>query len=154
MSLEVEAAALRAAPLFRDAEPKTLELLAFLADVEDFLDGEALCHQGESGDCVFVILDGEAEVWVGSGAERNRVSVLGRHALVGEIAVLCDIPRTADVIARGPLTALRIDKEHLLQLLAETPPMALAVMRELADRLRATTQVLAALQSREAAKPR
>lgn len=147
MSFAAEVTALRASPMFRDAEPQTLQLLAFLADVEDFSPGEALCLEGEEGDCAFVILEGAAEIWVGAGEARQMVSVVGRHQLVGEIAVLCGTPRTADVIAQDDVRALRIEKTHLLQLLSETPSMALTVMRELASRLRATTLALAAAQA-------
>jgi CRP-like cAMP-binding protein len=70
------------------------------------------------------------------------VATLGRHAIVGEIAILCDVPRTATVNARTPLLTLRIDKETFFRLVNEFPQMAVEIMRELAHRLEKTNQQL------------
>ena len=67
---------------------------------------------------------------------------MGRHAIVGEIAILCDVPRTATVNARTPLLTLRIDKETFFRLVNEFPQMAVEIMRELAHRLEKTNQQL------------
>ena len=70
------------------------------------------------------------------------MATLGRHAIVGEIAILCDVPRTATVNARTPLLTLRIDKETFFRLVNEFPQMAVEIMRELAHRLEKTNQQL------------
>ena len=150
MSLDQETAALRAVPLFQHVRDKSLQLLAFLAERERFNPGEPLCLTGEAGEHVYVLLEGEADVLVGVGEDRRQVAVLGPHQVVGEIAVLCDMPRTADVIAADEVVALRISKELLLQMLAETPEMALEVMRVLAIRLQETTQALSEAQAANA----
>lgn len=144
MSLEIETAALRAVPLFRNTEMRALQLLAFMSEIVTFHPGEALCVQGERGDAAYVVLEGAAEVWVAGadGGERRLVGRIGRHEVVGEIAVLCDIPRTADVIAVSELKALRIGKELMLRMLRDAPDMALEVMRALAVRLHETTMAL------------
>ncbi|MEO1328340.1 MAG: cyclic nucleotide-binding domain-containing protein [Pseudomonadota bacterium] len=147
MSLDQETAALRAVPLFQHVRDKSLQLLAFLAERERFRPGEAMCLTGELGEHAYVLLEGSANVLVGDGDERRQVAVLGPHQVVGEIAVLCDVPRTADVIAADEVLALRISKELLLQMLAETPEMALEVMRSLAIRLHETTQALQAARA-------
>jgi CRP-like cAMP-binding protein len=78
------------------------------------------------------------------------VAELGRNALVGEMGILSDAPRSATVVATEAVTALRIDKSVFLELLAQFPQMAIAVMRELASRLERTN---AQLVSRAAPKP-
>ena len=62
--------------------------------------------------------------------------------MVGEIAVLCDVPRTATVKALTELVALRITKDMFLQMIAEFPDMAIEIMRHLARRLEETTDRL------------
>ena len=64
------------------------------------------------------------------------------NAVVGEIAILCDVPRTATVKANGELVALKIKKEHFLSLMTDFPKLGIQVMRELAKRLSRTTSEL------------
>ena len=70
------------------------------------------------------------------------VAVLGPNDFFGEIAILCDVPRTASVRADTRLTTLRISKELFLRLIKEFPTMAVSIMRELAHRLEATNNQL------------
>lgn len=149
MTIELEAEALRRVPMFQSVSARSLELLALLASVERFAPGEMLCRIGEASDCVFVILSGEADVLIGEAAARRAVARLGEHQVVGEIAALCEVPRTADVIAITDIAAMRIDRDLLLEMFAQTPEMAVSMMRELARRLHATTQALAVAQAGE-----
>ena len=73
-----------------------------------------------------------------------KVAELGQNALVGEMGILADNPRSATIMAAQPTTALRIDKRVFLELLAQFPQMSLAVMRELASRPERTNAQLAA----------
>jgi CRP-like cAMP-binding protein len=63
------------------------------------------------------------------------------------MGILSDTPRSATITAAEPTTALRIDKRVFLELLAQFPQMALAVMRELAQRLERTNAQLVAQSS-------
>lgn len=142
MGSDVEVEALRAVPIFRTTEPRLLQLLAFLSEREDFRDGELLCRQGEHGDSAYVLLEGRADIIVDGPQGRSRVASLGKNEIVGEMAVICDIPRTADVVAAGDVSALRIGKDQLLRMLRDAPDMALEMMRALALRLNETTIAL------------
>jgi CRP-like cAMP-binding protein len=61
---------------------------------------------------------------------------LGSHELFGEMAVICNLPRTANVRARGPLKVLEVEGDVFLQLVTSNPDAALGVMRILVERLR------------------
>ena len=142
MSLQEEVEILRRIPLFARMEPSRLKLLAFTSQRLSFEAGQALFHQGEPGDSAYILIEGEAEVSIDSPGGPIVVATLGRHAIVGEIAILCDVPRTATVNARTPLLTLRIDKETFFRLVNEFPQMAVEIMRELAHRLEKTNQQL------------
>ena len=71
-----------------------------------------------------------------------KVADVGRNDIVGEIAILIDVPRTATVRTTEAMTALRISKELFFRLVAEFPQMAVEIMRELAQRLDKTTNDL------------
>ena len=142
MSLQEEVEILRRIPLFARMEPARLKLLAFTSQRLSFEAGQALFHQGEPGDSAYILIEGEAEVSIDSAGGPIVVATLGRHAIVGEIAILCDVPRTATVTAKTPLLTLRIDKETFFRLVNEFPQMAVEIMRELAHRLEKTNQQL------------
>ena len=142
MSLKEEVDVLRSIPLFAKLEPAKLKLLAFTSERLSFAPGQLLFNQGDAGDAAYVIIDGEAEILIDTAAGKTRVAVLTRNAIVGEIAILCDVARTATVKASAPLEALRISKDHFIKLLAEFPEMAVEIMRVLADRLSHTTAEL------------
>jgi CRP-like cAMP-binding protein len=65
-----------------------------------------------------------------------------KNNFVGDMAILCDVPRTATIKARESLTTLRISKDMFYRLVAEVPQMAIEVMRELAHRLEDTNKKL------------
>jgi CRP-like cAMP-binding protein len=142
VSLNDEVELLRTIPLFANIEPSKLKLLAFTSERLTFRKGQDLCKQGEMGDAAFIIIDGEADVLVETDGKVNSVAKAGKHSVVGEIAILCDVPRTATLRALTDVTVLRISKELFFRLVREFPQMGLAIMRELAARLDRTTSQL------------
>ncbi len=71
-----------------------------------------------------------------------------KNDFVGDIAILCDVPRTATVRAKESLCALVISKDLFFRMVNEFPEMGVEIMRELAQRLHKTTQDLTALRSK------
>jgi len=139
---------LRRVPLFSGVEPAKLKLLAFTSDRVGYRAGEILFHQGDSGDAAYVVLTGRAEILVDSPSGQFKIAEVENNAIVGEIAILCDVARTATVRAVTAVEALRIRKEHFIKLLTDFPEITIEVMRVLADRLSHTTSELTAARSR------
>jgi CRP-like cAMP-binding protein len=144
MTLETEVQSLRQVPMFRDVDPARLKLLAFTSERVQFAAGQRFFQQGDAADAAYVLLDGRAEVRLNAPGGEIVVAHLGRNALVGEMGILSDSPRSATIVAKEPTTALRIDKRVFLELLMQFPQMSIAVMRELAARLERTNAQLAA----------
>ena len=142
MMLKDEVQTLRQVPLFSRVAPAKLKLLAFASDRVSYRPGEILFHQGDPGDAAYVILTGKADILADSPNGEMKVAELDNNDIVGEIAILCDVSRTATVKAAVPLEALRIRKDDFLKLLADYPDMMLEVLRSLADRLTRTTTEL------------
>jgi len=147
MSMDIEVEALRRVSIFQDVELAKLRLLAFISKRMRFQPGEHVCTQGETGDSAFVIMNGQADVVVRTTQGERVVASLGESDIVGEIAVLCDVPRTATVTATSDLTVLAVSKENFLKLVREFPEMGLGIMRVLAHRLEKTTRDLAELRT-------
>lgn len=142
MSIKEEVEILRNIPLFAKLEPAKLKLLAFTSQRLTFEAGHPLFQQGDPGDAAYIVLDGEADVMINTTQGPVRVARVGRHAIIGEVAILCEVPRTATVIAHSQLTTLRIDKDLFFRLVNEFPQMAVEIMRELAHRLEKTNEQL------------
>ncbi|MEZ5773891.1 MAG: cyclic nucleotide-binding domain-containing protein [Hyphomicrobiaceae bacterium] len=141
-SIEQEVSLLRRIPLFAHIETNKLKLLAFTSERLAYELGQDLCRQGDPGDAAYVIVEGEADVLVATPQGEIKVAHLTRNAVVGEIAILCDMPRTATVRPTSDLEALRIKKEQFLKLIEEFPEIAVEMLRELASRVATTTAEL------------
>jgi len=142
MSLQQEVDLLRKIPMFAKIEPAKLKLLAFTSERLSYADGDVLFRQGEAGDAAFVIISGQAEISIATDEGPLVVARLSDHDFVGEIAILCDVPRTATVTAVTNLEALRISKDLFFRMVKEFPEIAIEVMRELAHRLESTNSRL------------
>ena len=142
MSLNEEVELLRNIPLFSKIDPSKLKLLAFAAERITFDGGQELFHQGDHSDTAYIIMEGSADVRVDTPGGEISVAKLGKNDIVGEIGILCDVPRTATLFAIDSVTTLAISKDLFFQMVREYPDMGIEIMRELADRLEKTTKQL------------
>ena len=152
MNLNEEVEILKGVPIFSKIEPAKLKLIAFTGERMNFGAGQELFHQGDPGDAMYVILAGIADVLIDSDkGGQIAVAEMRKNNFVGDMAILCDVPRTATIKAREPLTTLKISKDMFYRLVAEVPQMAIEVMRELAHRLEDTNKKLREATAKKAA---
>lgn len=126
-------------PLLSKIGPDNIAHLASSSDILSFSSGHILFRQGDIGKEAYIIISGEAEVVTEGSEGEISVATIGQHEFVGEIALLIDVPRTATVVASGDLSTLMISKEMFYHMVGEYPTVGMEVMRELANRLWATT---------------
>ena len=148
MSLTKDVEVLRNIPLFAKVDPARLKLLAFTSERLEYMSGDELFRQGDYGDAAYIILEGEADVLVDTPQGAVKVATLGKNDIIGEIAVLCDVPRTATVVAQSDLETLRVSKDGFFHLVTQFPQVGIEVMSEIASRLHHTTQALTAARAR------
>jgi CRP/FNR family cyclic AMP-dependent transcriptional regulator len=142
LSLAEEVEVLKKIPLFANVEQSKLKLLAFTSEKITFQAGDVLFRQDEIGNAAYIIMDGSADVIVNTPNGPLKVATVGKNDFVGEIAILCDMPRTATIQAATQLQTLCISKELFFRLVTEFPQMAVEIMRVLAHRLERTTRQL------------
>ncbi|MGH7320802.1 MAG: cyclic nucleotide-binding domain-containing protein [Candidatus Rokuibacteriota bacterium] len=147
--LERDVETLRNIPLFKALPTPRLKLIAYTAEVIRFEPGEVIVKQGDPADAVYIVAEGEAEVWL-ADAEGNslQLGTMGRHTLFGEIAVLCKGRRTSTVRAKDPVVAFKISANVFLDLVRQSPEIGMQVMTVLAQRLERTTALLQQLEAR------
>ena len=124
--------ALAVVPLFAGFSTRHLQRLAAAADDVAFRAGERIVEQGNPGETLFVLLEGQAKV-VRDGRVRTR---LVPGDFFGEISVLDGGPRTASVIAETPVSALRVFRHTLLEMIRSEPHLALRLLEGIARRVR------------------
>lgn len=95
--------------------------------------GSVIFSEGDPGDCLYVILDGEVDVSV----RTHHVWRLKAGEVFGEMALVEARPRSARAVAHTQCRLLAIDERRFLFLVAQTPYFALGLLKLLAARLRA-----------------
>ncbi len=111
-------------PLFADCPPGRIAHIAKLLHPKLALPGEKIIRKGEPGHTMYFISSGSVEV-----AGNGESILLGTNDFFGEIALLQDIPRTADVTAHGFCNLLVLDVKDFRDLLATTPDLKEAIER-------------------------
>jgi CRP-like cAMP-binding protein len=139
MNLNEEVELLKRVPILSKIEPAKLKLLAFTSERVNYAEGQELCHQGDPGDAMYVILGGVADVLIDSEKGQIRVAEMKKNDFLGEIAILCDVPRTATIKAREPLNTLKISKDTFYRWWG-VPELAIEIVRELAHRVETPTR--------------
>lgn len=124
---------LQSVPLFTELSPRQLRRVASVARVRRFPAGAAVVRMGDHGNAFYVILEGSAFVVRPTG----RPLKLCAGDFFGEMALLEDAPRSADVIAADDMQAMTIGRSAFAKLLRSETQLTHAILRTLAGRLRA-----------------
>ena len=111
-------------------------------------DGEVIIRQGEAGDCMFVIQEGQVEVLHERDGRQTRLRIVGEGEFVGEMAIFERDVRSATVRALGQVRVLTIDKKNLLRQINEDPSMAFRLVQVMSRRIREMSAELAQFKSR------
>jgi DNA-binding NtrC family response regulator len=129
--------ALRHLPVLRHLPLPELDRVADRTELRRFAAGSALIEEGAEGDALFALLEGGVRVCsrLGEGGP-CAVALRGAGELVGEMALLDDLPRSASVVAVEDVCALRIPRAAFLGSLGASAEAALDLVRMLSRRLR------------------
>ncbi|HEX7854063.1 MAG TPA: Crp/Fnr family transcriptional regulator [Sphingobium sp.] len=129
--------------LLKVLEPVELTELLSQAREAKAKKGDAVIRQGDNGDALLILLEGQARVTVYTANGREIVlEYVGPGTVLGEIALLDGGVRTASVIAMGPLKYLILPRSVFEHVIASNHRIALRLMKELATRLRRANQTI------------
>lgn len=116
--------------------------------------GEVIVREGEAGDGLFVIQEGQLEILSGKEGEETRLRVAGPGELIGEMAVFEHQVRSATVRALGDARVLTIDRKNFLLRINEDPSLAFRLVETMSHRIRELSAEIvhlkAALREQEA----
>ena len=112
-----------------------------------YSDGEAICRQGEAGDRMYVVQDGEAVVVREEAGHEVVVGKLTAGDLFGEMAIFERQPRSATVRALGGARVLTLDRQAFLRRVHEDPSLAFRILQKMSERVRSLDEELARLKA-------
>lgn len=137
---------LRKVPLFEDLSQKELAELGAVTVRRSFGRDAYIILAEEQGDTLFVIREGQVKVSILSAEGREVIlSLLGPGAVFGELSLLDGKPRSANVVATEDTVLIMLRRADFLQLIHRAPQIGIALLAELASRLRRTDRQIEGL---------
>jgi uncharacterized protein len=138
----------RTIPLLSGLRPAQARIVVLMGELRHFPPGARIVRRGEQGNEMYVIVNGATEVWVGDDADRRKVAELRRGEVFGEMALVRQDERSADVVAKQDVEVLAVDERFLQRIQRRYPRIAARVFlnltRILSDRLQRMNERLVA----------
>jgi CRP/FNR family transcriptional regulator len=112
-----------------------------------YQDGDVIICEGEEGNCMFVIQEGEVEVIIaGENSQEIRLGIRGEGEFFGEMAIFDRDVRSATVRAKGEARVLTVDKKNFMRRVHEDPSLAFRLVETMSSRIRELGEEVARLQ--------
>jgi hypothetical protein len=115
---------LRRIKIFADMEERQLASFLQYMEVKELLPNAVIFRKGDHGDAMFLVLQGEVRARSMVGGRESTLSTLGVGECFGELAVIDEGARSADVVANTETVLLKISGEALKRLFQEAPALA------------------------------
>jgi CRP-like cAMP-binding protein len=143
-ALGIQPGSLRRIKMLADVEERLLaSLLPYLEVVKVAAFGTVV-NKGDHGDALFMVLEGEVRARVMLSGKETTLATLGVGECFGELAILDQGPRSADVIANQPSVLIKVSAGALKKMFTEAPalagPFTFALARVLSQRVRVLTK--------------
>ena len=119
-------------PLFRSLSSRQARIATLMMATSHFRKGERIMREGERGDEMFVVLDGELSASVATPEGTKHLSVMRRGDSVGEVALFHG-QRTADVDALTDVRAVRLKRSDLERMRRRYPWIAARIFWNLSE---------------------
>jgi CRP/FNR family transcriptional regulator, cyclic AMP receptor protein len=124
--------------LWSGLSKKDLKAIVKLSKERTYETGHVIVQKGEGGVGFYLILEGSVEI----RSDGTTIAKLGPGQFFGEMSVIDNQPRSADVVAIEPSRCLILSAWSFNALISENPKIALRMLQEFVRRLRSTNQAL------------
>jgi len=115
-----------------------------------YQDGELIICEGEEGDCMYVIQEGQVEVLIKGEEDQDiRLGVRQKGEFIGEMAIFDRDVRSASVRALGQARVLTVDKKNFMRRVHEDPSLAFRLVATMSHRIRELSDEVARLKKAE-----
>ena len=134
---ERESTALRSVPLFSTLSADLIGLLANVVTTRQYPKNTFILSSGDKTDSLYIILSGNVKVGIADDDGKEVIlSFLGPGDFFGEMALIDDYPRSADIVTREPCELMIVEKGDFKKCLAMSPALSMQIMLALVSRVR------------------
>jgi CRP/FNR family transcriptional regulator, cyclic AMP receptor protein len=127
---------LKALSIFKDTPEHILADLAPLMEEEEYEQGTLIFKEGEIGDCMYIIHQGEVNIHKGG----TTLAILKEKEVFGELSLLDAEVRSASATTNTDCVLFRIEQEPFYELIDNRPEVARGFIKILCQRLRAQNE--------------
>lgn len=132
--------------IFSSLSSYELRKIAEVVSEEEAESGEIIFWEGDFGDCMYLVVDGKISIFTGKQPAIKVLASFEKGAFFGEMGLYDDKPRAAAAMADVHSRLLVLRKGEFCDLISEFPMVALGIMKELNNRIRATNQKLTLIE--------
>jgi uncharacterized membrane protein len=132
-------------PLFEGLSDEDRDALGKRLTERKFAPGEGVFKMGDKGSSMYIVHSGAVQIFLpgeGKGGERVVLKDVRTGEYFGELSLFDDKPRSASVAAQVETTLLELTREQLADHLGRSKTAAIAILSEMAERLRETNALL------------
>jgi len=127
--------------LFSTLRDEELEVISRIMQIKEFQKGQVIFQEGETGDALYVVLNGLVKVSLfDEDGKEYILDFIGRDGFFGELSLIDELPRSADVTAIEDSQFLMIKRHDFLRLLEQNPMITISILKTLSRRLRAADE--------------
>lgn len=128
-------------PLFENLQKEELDIISRYCHYKQFQTGKVLFYEGERADKLYIIVSGEVEIWADfKQKDRDLLALSGKGEIVGEMALIDDLPRSATLIAQNDCEVYTISQEDFSEILTQCPSVALLIVKSISAIVRKSNQ--------------
>ena len=137
-------------PIFKFLPEDDHVALVSLWKMHTMKEGEILFRKGESGSVMYVIEEGEIEIFlpVGSPVHEVQLTVLKEGEFFGELSLFVDMPRTATARALTDTRLVEMQRGDFITFIMERPSVGVSMLSEMGKRLQLTNELITSLASK------
>ncbi|HPC35085.1 MAG TPA: Crp/Fnr family transcriptional regulator [Candidatus Marinimicrobia bacterium] len=147
----METEILKNIPLFADLKDDIIQQIYDLMQKRSYKKGNIILMEEEFGDTLFILCKGSVKITrVGEDGREVILSILGEGDFFGEMSILDGENRSANVIALEDTSVLILKRGDFLDLLEKHPRIAIALLQEMATRLRRSDRQIEGLSLSDA----
>ena len=137
--------------IFDSLSDEKMSTLENIISLRDYPKGSMIILEEEFGDIVFIVKSGTVKITrVNDEGKEVILAMLGESEIFGEMAIIDGEARSANALAQEDCKLLAISSEDFVKILKENFSVSLALMGELAKRLRKSDQHIEALSLNDA----